>query len=340
MPEFLTIDATNAKPVITIDGIIGTSYWDDQYSFEEFKWNIDMLGDVGEIDLLISSAGGNVDVGIAIYNYLKKHPAKINTHVISQASSIASVIFLAGDTRTMGIGTTIFIHKPMMGVMGFDTDLDKASENLKVLWESIIDIYEHETGQSRDVLAELMENETLMNANEGYRRGFSNQVSLDATNVVDYSYVDINKLAQKEALNMSNTGDEKNGEAKNLADVLAGVAALTQIVNNLEQKIESMKVPDSVETTDESEGDGNAINLSNETVVNSKADALAIKGICVAAKVPDSLSKAFESLNLDDAKTAVNEYIDAREISIASAVGGNDDSAKTENVFSKAFKKL
>lgn len=340
-PDFLSIDISNKNPVVSIDGIIGTSYWDDQYSFDEFKWNIEMLGEVSEIDVLISSAGGNVDIGIAIYNYLKKHPAKINTHVISQASSIASVIFLAGDTRTMGIGTTMFIHKPMMGVMGYDTDLDKASDDLKILWDSIIDIYEHETNQSREVLSELMENETLMNANECFRRGFSNQISNDATNVVDYNYIDINQLAKKEALNMS--------DMKNIGDVLASVQALNTTVEALAKKVESLDIGAGSGVTD-NDDNTNALNLKAEsvetvvvpieTVVNSKADLLTIKGICVAANVPENLAKAFESLNLADAKGAVKEFVEAKEISVASAVGGDGDNQETVNVFSKAFKNL
>ena len=335
-PSFLNIDNSGSLPIISIDGIIGTSYWDDQYSFDEFKWNMDMLGDVTEIDVLLSSAGGNVDIGIAIYNYLKQHPAKINMHVISQASSIASVIFLAGDTRTMGIGTTMFIHKPMMGVMGYDDDLDKASSDLKVLWGSIIDIYEAETGQPRDTLVELMENETLMNANECFRRGFSNTVSNDATNVVDYTYVDINQLARTEALNMTT----KNGDNKPETDlnaIMQSVAALTDIVNKLSDKIEN-----NVEPAEPAEPAELVIdNKSTETVVeNSKSDILKIKGICVAAKVPENLSKAFEALSFEDAKSAVNEFIETKEISIASSSGKGDVNSDVQNVFSKAFKSL
>jgi ATP-dependent protease ClpP protease subunit len=50
--------------------------------------------DVDEITVRIASYGGEVQAGIAIYNVLKAHKAKVTTICDSFACSIASVIFI------------------------------------------------------------------------------------------------------------------------------------------------------------------------------------------------------------------------------------------------------
>ncbi|MCP4549670.1 MAG: Clp protease ClpP, partial [bacterium] len=53
-------------------------------------------GDVSEIGVSINSPGGSVHAGIAIYNLLRRHAAKVIVYVDGLAASIASVIMLAG----------------------------------------------------------------------------------------------------------------------------------------------------------------------------------------------------------------------------------------------------
>jgi ATP-dependent protease ClpP protease subunit len=52
------------------------------------------LGNVQAIDLYISSEGGDVATGLAMYAMLERHPATITAYVDGYAYSIASVIRL------------------------------------------------------------------------------------------------------------------------------------------------------------------------------------------------------------------------------------------------------
>ncbi|MCX5668890.1 MAG: ATP-dependent Clp protease proteolytic subunit [Candidatus Omnitrophica bacterium] len=60
--------------------------------------------------LLISSPGGYVDPGIAIYNFLKGLPIEVNTHNYASCDSIAGVVFCAGLKRYTVSNSRFLIH--------------------------------------------------------------------------------------------------------------------------------------------------------------------------------------------------------------------------------------
>jgi ATP-dependent Clp protease, protease subunit len=68
-----------------------------------------------EIHLLLSTPGGGVDDGIAIYNVLRGLPVPLITHNVGSVNSIGNVIFLAGSRRIACPHATFLYH----GV-GFD----------------------------------------------------------------------------------------------------------------------------------------------------------------------------------------------------------------------------
>jgi len=86
-----------------------------------------------EIYLLLSTPGGAVSNGIAIYNLMRGLPCKFVTHNIGNVDSIGNVIFLGGEERyTCAYGTFMF-H----GV-GFDMQAMRFEEkNLKQMLDGI-----------------------------------------------------------------------------------------------------------------------------------------------------------------------------------------------------------
>lgn len=76
-----------------------------------------------EIHLLMSTPGGNVREGIAVYNLLKALPSKLITYNVGQVNSIGNVIFLAGDERYAAVTSSFMFH----GV-GFDISNSRFEE--------------------------------------------------------------------------------------------------------------------------------------------------------------------------------------------------------------------
>ena len=70
---------------------------------------------VAEVHLAISTPGGQVQAGIALYNMLRAMPFALTVHNISGVNSVGNVIFLAGKTRYATMNSTFMFH----GV-GFD----------------------------------------------------------------------------------------------------------------------------------------------------------------------------------------------------------------------------
>jgi ATP-dependent protease ClpP protease subunit len=63
-----------------------------------------------QLYLLLSSPGGDVDPGVAVYNQLLGLPADIITHNTGCIDSIANVIFLAGSQRLACPNSTFLFH--------------------------------------------------------------------------------------------------------------------------------------------------------------------------------------------------------------------------------------
>lgn len=84
----------------------------DKDSATEFIKNIRLLDHVNskDITVLINSGGGDVAQGMAIIDAIKECDSKVITHVVGPTSSMASIIFQAGDERVISANATLMIH--------------------------------------------------------------------------------------------------------------------------------------------------------------------------------------------------------------------------------------
>jgi ATP-dependent protease ClpP protease subunit len=161
------------KAEIIIYGTIGASFWEEGITAKKFSEELKAIdSSVKEIDVRISSPGGDVFDGIAIYNRLKQHPAKINVYIDSLAASIASVIALAGDNIQMGEGALYMIHLPWTFSYGNRKDLDTVIDRLMDVEEQLISIYAKKTKLSRAEIREMLEKETWMDADQAKEMKF------------------------------------------------------------------------------------------------------------------------------------------------------------------------
>jgi ATP-dependent protease ClpP protease subunit len=141
-------------------------------SAKQFVKDLQAL-DVDRITLRVNSPGGDVYDGVAIFNALVDHPAKVTVKVDGLAASIASVIMLAGDERMIGTGAEVMVHNPWTFAMGEAADLRKTAQRLEEIRESILDVYEQRTTMSRDDAAQFMDEETWFRASDALEHGFA-----------------------------------------------------------------------------------------------------------------------------------------------------------------------
>lgn len=137
----------------------------------------DMLDEVtGTGTVRINSPGGFIYQGMAIYTLLKEADVRL-VKIDGLAASMGSVIALAGDRIEMARGSMMMIHNPWNLAIGDSRELRKAADVMDKMKESIIDIYQARTGQERELLAEMMDEETWLTAEEAVEWGFADAVS-------------------------------------------------------------------------------------------------------------------------------------------------------------------
>ena len=119
-----------AAAELRIEGDIGPSWWEETTTAASLVKDLAALGDVSEIRVTLNSLGGSVPDGMAIFNALRRHPARIVTRNEGVALSIASLIFMAGDEREMSENAMFMFHAPWTYADGNAQKLRDAADTL------------------------------------------------------------------------------------------------------------------------------------------------------------------------------------------------------------------
>lgn len=132
--------------------------------------------DVDVINVNINSYGGEVAEGLAIYNALKRHKAKVRTRCDGFACSIASVIFMAGDERIMNEASLLMIHNAYSLTEGDANALRKMADDLDLVTSQSKKIYLANSNIDEAALTELMDKETFIDPQQALEMGFATSV--------------------------------------------------------------------------------------------------------------------------------------------------------------------
>ena len=176
----------NKQKTIYIFGIIGYEYT-SKMMFQQLE-EADQQG-ITDINILINSPGGDVFEGLAIYNMLLSRSVQIE--ITGQASSIASVIAMAGKSVVINSNSYMMIHNPGTGGFGDDDYMQKVTDDLAQLKTTMIEAYSNKTGLDKKELAKMMKAETLMSADVVVEKGFAdskieNSIKNEAMNYMNY----------------------------------------------------------------------------------------------------------------------------------------------------------
>ena len=128
------------------------------------------------IEVAINSPGGSVFQGLAIYNTLRTHPARIVTRVDGVAASAASFIAQAGDDRIMVESSQMMIHNAMATAYGNADDFREVADFLDRQSTNIANLYASRSGMPADRYVEMMNAETWMTAEEAVAEGLADSV--------------------------------------------------------------------------------------------------------------------------------------------------------------------
>lgn len=176
MPKYFSMDTVENEADITIYGDITSWPWlDSDVSSYNLSRQIKDL-DVDTINIRINSYGGEVSEGLAIYNALKQHKAKIKTFCDGFACSIASVIFMAGDERIMSNASLLMIHNPWTYTEGNAQELRKTAEDLDKMSQASVNAYLEHVNITEEEVKSLLDAETWLTPQEALDNGFATSI--------------------------------------------------------------------------------------------------------------------------------------------------------------------
>lgn len=163
---------------LRLEGEISSEvWWGNELTPADFRDQLNAGS--GDITVWINSPGGDVFAAAEIYTMLKEYANRhgsVTVKIDAIAASAASVIAMAGDIVQMSPVAMLMIHDPMTLAYGNEQDMSQAISVLKQVKESIINAYKAKTGLSHNKIAELMSNETWMNAKMAVELGFADEV--------------------------------------------------------------------------------------------------------------------------------------------------------------------
>ena len=131
-----------------------------------------------EINFYINSPGGLVTSGLGIYDTMQYIKSPVSTLCIGQASSMGSFLLAAGEKgkRFSLPHSRIMVHQPSAGFQGQATDIQIHAKEIMSLKERLNIIYSKHTGKSVKEIAQALERDKFMTADEAKEFGLIDSV--------------------------------------------------------------------------------------------------------------------------------------------------------------------
>lgn len=177
MKKYYALETEGDHATINIFGDITSWPWlESDVSSYNLVQELDALQDAGQIDVYINSYGGEVAEGLAIYNALKRHKAKVVTHCEGFACSVASVIFMAGDERIMSNASLLMIHNAWTYTQGNAQELRKEADDLDTITQASKNAYLERVNIDAVELSAMMDSEKWLDPAECLEKGFATAI--------------------------------------------------------------------------------------------------------------------------------------------------------------------
>ena len=132
-----------------------------------------------DIEVEISSGGGDVYAGSEIYTALKEYKGNVVGKIVGLAGSAASVISMACKKLKMSPTGQIMIHKASVTAQGNSKTFEHISDVLDSHDIGISNAYMLKTGKSQKEILEMMDKETYFNAKTALENSFIDEIMFD-----------------------------------------------------------------------------------------------------------------------------------------------------------------
>lgn len=149
------------------------------YSVKNFIFNLKKIctehPKEKKLAINISSPGGEVDIAIELFYFLRNLDCEIHTINTSYVNSAAIIVYLAGDIRICHSGSTFFIHsisKRLKGSYNIQS-LTRELKEIKTNTDTVTKILEQRTVRSKRYWKSLMNKGDILNAKQAMKTGLA-----------------------------------------------------------------------------------------------------------------------------------------------------------------------
>lgn len=130
-----------------------------------------------QINLRVSSPGGDLFDGLAIHNLLRSHAATVTAYVDSLAASIASIIVMGADKVVMQPHSQLMIHDASGGCLGNAADMRDMADLLDKQSDNLAGVYAEKAGGQVRSWRNRMKDETWYTAAEAVDAGLADSIA-------------------------------------------------------------------------------------------------------------------------------------------------------------------
>lgn len=180
------------------------------------------------INVYINSYGGEVAEGLAIYNALKRHKAKIITYCDGFACSIASVIFMAGEERIMSNASLLMIHNAWTYTVGNSNQLRKEADDLETITQASINAYLSGVNIDQEELQEMLDNESWITPEDSLKMGFATSITNNSPS---------NQPSQSARMKIVNALKQNNSKENTVSVTITDIPEFQQLISEIKQEI-------------------------------------------------------------------------------------------------------
>lgn len=141
----------------------GWSWGEDVETYPQDIRDI-LKGAKNQVEVIISSGGGDLFAGMAIANMLQRYEGHTKAIIDGLAASAASIIAFGCDEIEMPSNAYLMIHKPSIGLYGNADDLLKWADTLDELQVGLVQTYKTKVleGYTEEDINKLINKETWL----------------------------------------------------------------------------------------------------------------------------------------------------------------------------------
>ncbi|MDE3797606.1 Clp protease ClpP [Sinorhizobium meliloti] len=174
-PSVRAAAESDAENSISILDVIGQDWFGEGVTSKRISAALRAIGK-NDVVVNINSPGGDYFEGLAIYNMLRDHPAKVTVKILGIAASAASVIAMAADDVQIARAGFLMIHNTWVATMGDRHQLRDVAAWLEPFDQTAVDIYAARTGIEEAELAKMLDRETWIGGSDAVDKGFADSL--------------------------------------------------------------------------------------------------------------------------------------------------------------------